>query len=92
MRTEYLRRAMPDFEPALHEEIARGTEGWSFAYLNELRVTAAVLGLSRSPPGTDAGVLRHALELLSAQFKAGKKGHVEATAGTSSLGFDMAQK
>ena len=71
------------------DRLAEETGGWSFAYLNELRTTAILrsLGTGSDTPSTDD--IDEAHEILAAQFRAGRKNHVDADAA-SAVGFKVA--
>jgi len=89
LRIRYLEWAFKGLDRALLQRIAQGTTGWSFAYLNELRVSAAILAIQsgKDSPGMDDLQLAH--ELLSSQFKAGRKNH-EFENAENSVGFSAA--
>jgi ATP-dependent 26S proteasome regulatory subunit len=91
MRSEYLRHTMDGLGPELRDELVRRTQGWSFAYLNELRISTAMFAIREGRPAGDESCVRDALDLLSSQFKSGRKGHVEPILGQS-VGFGMAQE
>ena len=86
LRLRYLKLAFPDLEEEAREWIAGETEGWSFAYLNELRTTAAILAIKSQLQDITPAMVEEALELLEAQFRAGRKNHVEAEVD-SEMGF-----
>jgi hypothetical protein len=91
MRSEYLRHTMDGLGPELRDELVRRTQGWSFAYLNELRISTAMFAIREGRPAGDESCVRDAVDLLSSQFKSGRKGHAEPTLGQS-VGFGMAQE
>jgi hypothetical protein len=89
LRRRYLEQAFPDLGPGRIDGLGAETEGWSFAYLNELRTTAILLSLgsgSDAPGGDD---IEKAHGLLATQFRAGRKNHVD-TNQSSSVGFRVA--
>lgn len=86
MRAGYFRHAMDGLDADLMDELVRSTEGWSFAYLKELRVSTAILSMQEGKPAGDGGCTRKALSLLSAKFKSGQAGHAASSPGTG-LGF-----
>lgn len=69
--------------------LAERTADWSFAYLNELRTTAAILAMERTPPAVTEQDTERAYELLAEQFQAGKKNHAVPTSNAS-VGFRTA--
>lgn len=75
-RRAYLAQAFPAVEPAVLGDITAGTAGWSFAYLNELRVTAGMLAAAAGESQVGAPGLRDAHARLAAQFSAGRRNHV----------------
>ncbi len=90
LRQAYLAQAFPELDGNALARLVAGTSGWSFAYLNELRVTAALLGLQGAPSvPTDANALE-ALGILGAQHKSGKQGHAVHAARQEALGFALA--
>ncbi|MFC1654167.1 AAA family ATPase [Myxococcota bacterium] len=86
LRTRYLEWALTGMDLAVVGELARATQDWSFAYLNELRVTAAILAIQERRGGVTEADVRKAYELLSAQFKSGTKNHQVEESGKS-VGF-----
>jgi hypothetical protein len=58
------------------EEITNKTKGWTFAYLNELRITASILAINRKKENIEKEDLLKALDQLVYQFKLGEKNHV----------------
>lgn len=86
LRLQYLRQHLNDADGGWLEEIAGETDGWSFAYLNELRTTAAVIALNRKHTSVGEAVVQEALHTLTAQFKSGKKRHL-VTNAEESVGF-----
>ncbi len=88
LRREYLDYWMPELPEAVTGDLARMAEGWSFAYLNELRATAAVLALQRGSQPCSAGIIQEAFDLLQAQFRSGAKNH--KCAEGPSVGFRAA--
>jgi hypothetical protein len=79
---------MDGLGPELRDELVRRTQGWSFAYLNELRISTAMFAIREGRPVGDESCVRGAIDLLSSQFKSGRKGHVQPTG--LGVGFDAA--
>jgi SpoVK/Ycf46/Vps4 family AAA+-type ATPase len=80
MRQRYLEWAFP--EPTVDTPtLAAQSSGWSYAYLNELRTTAAILAMSRNAAGPTAEDVRAALARLLSQFESGRRNHSVAGAG-----------
>jgi hypothetical protein len=76
LRRRYLEHHFASLSPALLEELAAGSRNWSFAYLNELRTTAAILANGDRRGDVTAGDLQRAVTLLGKQFDMGRKNHV----------------
>jgi hypothetical protein len=77
LRLKYLAATFGNLDSHSLDWLAENTEGWSFAYLNELRTTAAILGISHGAGELTAEIAREAHTLLSAQFTAGRKNHAD---------------
>lgn len=86
LRVQYLRQHLTELDEDWLPEIARDTEGWSFAYLNELRTTAAIIALSRKHAYVGEAVIQEALHTLATQFQSGKKRHIVSNSDES-VGF-----
>jgi hypothetical protein len=86
LRRRYLGDKFRECSGEVLDKLARRTEGWTFAYLNELRVTAGVIAI-RDQDGqyTDA-VLLQAHQLLEAQYEAGRRSHA-LPASHGQMGF-----
>lgn len=67
LRRDYLRWAFPDSK--LIESLVEKTAEWSFAFLNELRVTAGFYAINAGQEIVDDKDIQKALELLDKQFK-----------------------
>ena len=80
MRQRYLEWAFPE-ATANAPTLAEQTDGWSYAYLNELRTTAAILAMGRNAAGPTAEDVRAALARLSPQFECGRRNHAVTRAG-----------
>ena len=89
LRKEYLAWTLKEAGEDIVEDIAVKTKDWSFAYLNELRTTAAILAIQAGSAVIGDPQIRQAFNLLTAQFKSGQKGHT-ATTKHDNLGFDAA--
>ncbi|TFH12336.1 MAG: ATP-binding protein [Lentisphaerales bacterium] len=89
LRQEYLQNVFANVKNSLLDDIARDTSEWSFAYLKELRTTAALMSISNDRHVIDERTLRSAYDLLSDQFRAGKKNHVVSPA-EGNVGFRVA--
>jgi len=76
LRLKYLSWAFADLDSKFLDWLAEHTEKWSFAYLNELRTTAAILGINHQVEVIDSGIIKEAHTLLAVQFNAGRKNHV----------------
>jgi hypothetical protein len=89
LRRTYLQWVLEQADESLLEWLVRETEGWSFAYLKELRVTTLIMSLNRSNAQWSVEQLLEAHRLLAAQFQAGKRNHAEP-AEVSHVGFKAA--
>jgi hypothetical protein len=89
LRSEYLTGELNGLSPDVVQEITRLTAGWSFAYLKELRTTASILAMEDQCAEVTEEDALAALELLTAQFNAGKKQHA-LVPDEPSLGFAAA--
>lgn len=67
LRRDYLRWAFPDTK--LLDTLVEKTVEWSFAFLNELRVTAGFYAIAAGKEKVDDEDIQKALELLDKQFK-----------------------
>jgi len=86
LRRTYLQWVLERGDESLLRRLVRVTEGWSFAYLKELRTTTLIIGVSRADGEWSAEHLAEGLQLLSAQFQAGRKNHA-VTDETRTVGF-----
>jgi hypothetical protein len=75
LRTRYLEQSFSGIDRSILCELAKNTNNWSFAYLNELRVTASIQAIQEGREAVTNADVRKAHELLSAQFKSGAKNH-----------------
>jgi len=89
LRCDYLADTLPGVDGALLDELVAGTAGWSFAYLNELRTTAAVLAMDNDNLKLPPDCVSKAYRLLADQFRAGRKNHV-TPCGSEGVGFRAA--
>jgi len=74
-------------EDALLNHLAESTDGWTFAYIKELRVTASFVSLHAGHTALTPESLKQAFVLLDEQFKAGEKNHPCEPAKSQSVGF-----
>jgi DNA helicase TIP49 (TBP-interacting protein) len=74
---------LPEVPDDVVERLGRATEDWSFAYLSELRSTAAVLALSQQREMLNAQSVESAFQLLAAQFNAGRHNHTDVETDAS---------
>jgi hypothetical protein len=85
LRVRYLMQAFEIVDSTVIETLAERTESWSFAYLNELRTTAAIVALNRGQDAISPKEIDEAFVMLDAQFQSGRKNHalenVDAVAG-----------
>ena len=79
MRQRYLQWACPGLDADALAAIANRTDDWSYAFLNELRTTAAILAMGRNAPEPTAEDFSAAFALLLLQFQAGRHNHATGT-------------
>lgn len=73
LRLNHLELLFNDVDRDTLVQLADRTEGWSYAYLGELRATAAILAVKRGLSRVECADVREACEMLSAQFNGGKQ-------------------
>jgi hypothetical protein len=86
LRLKYLAENLGNLDGKCLNWLAEHTDGWSFAYLNELRTTTAILGISRQAGDVTAETAKEAHTLLAAQFNSGRKNHA-GQERTTAVGF-----
>jgi SpoVK/Ycf46/Vps4 family AAA+-type ATPase len=89
LREKYFKRAFESVDASLLDQLVRETDGWSFAYLNELRASAAILSVCRGSKQLEEEDVSKAHELLAVQFQAGRKNHA-IPESTGDMGFRVA--
>ena len=89
LRRLYLAHHFSDMAPDVLESVAARTGNWSYAYLNELRTTAAILAVGQGVDGVTPDILLQATTTLAGQFNSGKKNHAVSPA-ESDVGFKVA--
>jgi ATP-dependent 26S proteasome regulatory subunit len=89
LRRMYLAHHFSDMTTDIIDSVAAQTGNWSYAYLNELRTTAAILAVGQGLAGVTPDVLLQATTTLAGQFTAGRKNHA-ANAAVSDMGFKVA--
>lgn len=88
LRFKYMKDTfMLEGQDALIGKLAGATDGWTFAYIKELRVTASFIALQSGHESLTAESLKEAFKLLNTQFQAGRKNHPCNTAKPQSVGF-----
>lgn len=89
LRLKYLAWTFENMDSKSLDWLAEHTEGWSFAYLNELRTTAAILGISHQAGDVTSETAFEAHALLATQFNAGRKNHARED-HNETVGFQKA--
>jgi AAA+ superfamily predicted ATPase len=89
LRLQYLQWAFDGMSHSVLQEVSSKTHGWSFAYLNELRISARILAIDNNRTSTAADDVHGAFNLLNRQFGACRRGH-EDSAGRGNMGFKSA--
>jgi ATP-dependent 26S proteasome regulatory subunit len=69
LRERYVRELFCDVPEDIISDIVRGTDKWSFAYMNELRICSAFISIEQGLDKVDAESIMKALDMLSEQFK-----------------------
>ncbi len=87
LRFAYLKHYYPQMPESLLERVSRKTANWSFAYLNELRTTTAILAIRDGSDTVTEPHLQKGQALLGEQFDAGIKNHA-VPASPSNVGFN----
>jgi MoxR-like ATPase len=86
LRERYLSWSFGHLRKDFFRKMAKATEGWSFAYLNELRITSAVMAIQESEAEVTDAIVQEGHRILDAQFRAGSKNHGTDETG-SPVGF-----
>jgi ATP-dependent 26S proteasome regulatory subunit len=86
LRRAYLESMLEGLSGETVDTLVAQTQDWSFAYLNELRITAAIISISRKQPDITEEIVMDAFDLLQRQFCAGRKNH-RNNASESLAGF-----
>lgn len=89
LRQRYLVQRFPALAPEILEDIAGRTGNWSYAYLNELCTSAAILANGSGTENVTPDILLRATILLGKQFESGRKGH-EVAQVEGRVGFQAA--
>ncbi|MBI2441172.1 MAG: ATP-binding protein [Lentisphaerae bacterium] len=87
LRRRYLGDKFKECSAEVLDKLARTTNGWTFAYINELRVTAGVVAIRDYDGKINDGATLKAHRLLAVQYEAGRKNHMMET--TQALGFNV---
>lgn len=87
LRYTWMKSAFAHLDRQLLMDLARRCNGWTFAYLKELRMTAAVLALNAGHNTITADALNRGHQLLARQFKAGRRNHAQADMSSDDVGF-----
>ena len=78
LRRRYLGWAFEDRDAAWLNGLAERTEGWTFAFLNELRTTAAILSVNSGSAMITNDCILESCKLLSTQVQAIKNNYAKA--------------
>ena len=89
LRRLYLAHHFSDMTADIIESVATRTGNWSYAYLNELRTTAAILAVGQGVDGVTPDILLQATTTLAGQFNSGRKNHA-VTSSANDVGFKVA--
>jgi len=88
LRRSYLAHHFSEMAADIIDSVSAQTGNWSYAYLNELRTTAAILAVGKCLDGVTPDILLQATTTLAGQFNAGRKNH--AVSVTGDVGFKVA--
>jgi ATP-dependent 26S proteasome regulatory subunit len=86
LRRRYLADHYSSFPDEVLDDVASRTNDWSYAYLNELRTTAGILGIRSAVRSITSDHLLEACTLLQGQFKSGQSNHVVSKNATAGFG------
>lgn len=86
LRLKWLKSTFTDIDTRTLKQLATQTKGWTFAYMNELRVTASLLTVKYGLPKVTPEVLGSTFGLLQTQFEVAKSGYKDNPDYTS-VGF-----
>jgi hypothetical protein len=89
LRHKYLRQAFTLTDQEILVSLAKRTQGWSFAYLNELRATAAIMSVSCGKASIEDKDVTKAHNVLADQFRSGRKNHITQEVSVD-MGFRVA--
>ena len=87
LRDRYVRELFYDVPDAVIQEIVNSTVGWSFAYMNELRVCSAFISIEKGMDKVDSESIVKALDMLTTQFKTTKNPAKLVDEKTERVGF-----
>jgi hypothetical protein len=87
MRVRFLGHLFNGLAEEMVGELAYKTDGWSYAYLNEMKVSAALLALGVGMTDPEEDQIRKAHGLLADQFGSGRKNHAEVVGAHGAVGF-----
>jgi len=91
LRTRFIEAEFGIADRKLIEHLASQTGDWTFAYIKELRNTAAILAIKDGEESVGPSHYRQALKLLREQFKAGKKGYADSKGSASDTGIGFGE-
>jgi len=89
LRQRYLLCRFPEMDPEIITELAGRTGNWSYAYLNELCTSAAILANANGTEVITPEILQKAVAQLGTQFDSGRKNH-EVALVEGGVGFQAA--
>jgi hypothetical protein len=92
LRRRYLAESFPTFTAEFIQHLARKTENWTFAYIKELHISAAIMAAHAGLSGFTQAQAAEALALLAAQFKAASKQFLDDKQPNESLGFSAGEE
>jgi AAA+ superfamily predicted ATPase len=90
LRLKYLNDLYPAMDKGVLDKIVQRSKHWSFAWLKECHVTAAILAVKRGLPAVTPDILLEAFNLLSKQFNTAKQIKTDKEQPSDTLGFAAA--
>lgn len=89
LRWRYLAHRFPEMPQDILEDVAGRTGNWSYAYLNELCTSAAILANAGGTEEITPDILLKSAAMLGKQFESGRKHH-EVAPAEGGVGFRAA--
>ncbi|NLB60100.1 MAG: ATP-binding protein [Lentisphaerae bacterium] len=75
LRRHYLCDKFPECSASFLADLSLWTDGWTFAYMKELRMTAGIIAIRDHNGKMTSATVHRAYDLLAAQYSSGRKHH-----------------